>query len=157
MDFSRQRYQFCVCSTVHMHADNTDRFAMNFPNFRGFNFRAIFIFRKIRENQTPAKKGLYISDKSTAFLRPSSLEFPMPSYIYFQFQLKFKYQCVSFFFFIFSSSFNVMYVDSLNLDLRSITIFIVLIYNESTVLSLEMSPVVKSFNIWWKLSNIAGQ
>ena len=41
-----------VCSTVCMYADSADRFAMAFANFnfRGFNFRAIFIFREIREN-----------------------------------------------------------------------------------------------------------
>ena len=44
--------KFCVCSTVCMHADSADRSAMAFANFnfRGFNFRAIFIFREIREN-----------------------------------------------------------------------------------------------------------
>ena len=44
--------KFCVCSTVCMHADSADRSAMAFANFnfRGFNCRAIFIFREIREN-----------------------------------------------------------------------------------------------------------
>ena len=43
--------KFCVCSTVCMHADGFANF-----NFRGLNFRTIFIFREIHENQTPAKK-----------------------------------------------------------------------------------------------------
>ena len=44
--------KLCVCSTVCMHADSADRSAMAFAkfNFRGFNFRATFIFREIREN-----------------------------------------------------------------------------------------------------------
>ena len=45
--------KFCLCSTtLRMHADSADRSAMAFANFhfRGFNFRAIFIFREIREN-----------------------------------------------------------------------------------------------------------
>ena len=42
----------CVCSTVCMHADGADRSAMAFAIYfsRGFNFRANFIFREIREN-----------------------------------------------------------------------------------------------------------
>ena len=39
--------KFCVCSTVCMHVDSADLSAMAFANF---HFRAIFIFRKIREN-----------------------------------------------------------------------------------------------------------
>ena len=41
-----------------MHSDSADRSAMAFANFnfRGFNFRTIFIFREIRKNYTPAKK-----------------------------------------------------------------------------------------------------
>ena len=44
--------KFCVGSTVCMHADSANRSAMAFANFnfRGFNFRAIFIFRETREN-----------------------------------------------------------------------------------------------------------
>ena len=44
--------KFCVCRTVCMHADSADRPAMAFANFnfRGFNFRDIFIFREIREH-----------------------------------------------------------------------------------------------------------
>ena len=50
--------QFCVCSTICMHADSTDRSAIAFANFnfRGFNFRAFFTFREIREKLYPREK-----------------------------------------------------------------------------------------------------
>ena len=50
-----------------MHADSADQSAMAFANF---NFRAIFSFRKIRENYTPAKKGLYKSELVSTTFRP---------------------------------------------------------------------------------------
>ena len=50
--------KFCVCSTVCMHADGADRSAMAFDNFnfRGFNFRAIFIFPRNTRKLGPREK-----------------------------------------------------------------------------------------------------
>ena len=62
MVFSRQVYsklgKFCVCGTVCMHAASADQSAMAFANFnfRGFNFRAIFIFPRNTRKLDPREK-----------------------------------------------------------------------------------------------------